>query len=185
MKSAALPRTLIMVLFVTWFGLLAAPAAATAPEYSIKAAYLYKFASFIEWPEGIFSRADSPLVIGVIGDDEMSDELGRIVVGQQVNGHPLQTRALHAGDALTGVNILFIGNVDNELLAKTLAEAREHAVLTVTGSEERYAQGSMVNLLVVENRVRFEVALEPVEAAHLRISARMLSAALNVSRGSR
>jgi len=178
-------RTLLMILLMTWFGLLAAPAAATAPEYSIKAAYLYKFASFIEWPEGIFPHADSPLVIGVVGDDELADELSRVVVGQQVNGHPVQTRALQAGDPLTGVNILFIGNVENELLAKTLAQAKEHAVLTVTGSEERYAQGSMINLMVVENKVRFEVSLQPVEEAHLKISARMLSAALSVVRSPR
>lgn len=170
-------------LALLWLLVLAAPVAATAPEFSIKAAYLYKFASYVEWPDGTFPSPQSPLVIGVIGDNELADELGRIVSGQTVQGHPVQTRRLQPDEPLAGVNVLLIGRLEGVALQKVLANAREHAVVTVTESEDGFAQGSMINLLVVENKVRFEVALGPVESAHLHISARMLSAAYSVQRG--
>jgi hypothetical protein len=175
----AIFRTLLLGVLA----LVCVPAEATAPELSIKAAYLYKFASYIEWPQGTFSSTASPLVLGVIGDDPLADELAQVVAGQVVGGHPVVTRQLSGGDALAGVNILLIGNIDNALLLRTLTAAKEQAVLTVTESEDSYAQGSMINLRVIENKIRFEVSLTPVELAHLKISARMLSAAYSVNRG--
>src|SRR5882757_170699 len=83
-----------------------AQADARADEYRVKAAFLYKFGGYVEWPDRSFARADSPVVIGVIGGDTLADELAQIVSGRNVNGRPVLVRKLRAGDPIAGLHIL-------------------------------------------------------------------------------
>lgn len=151
-----------------------------APEPQLKAAYLYKFAGFIEWPPERFARADSPLWIGVAGNDELAARLEQIVVGRRVNGHALAVRRVHPGETLADLHILYLGPLDRDALATLLAAARGQAVLTVSDSGEAAALGSMVNFVMAQERLRFEVALPQVAPSGLKISARMLSAAQRI-----
>ncbi|MES2126915.1 MAG: YfiR family protein [Pseudomonadota bacterium] len=165
---------------------LAAPAAqaqASSVERQVKAAYLYKFAGFVDWPEGSFARPDSPLLIGVAGSDTLAGDLEQMVGGRSVNGHTITIRRVRRGESLAGLHILFVGGSDRALASDLLAAARGQAVLTVTDSEEGFAQGSMINFVVAEDKLRFEVALRQVNTARLRISARMLAAAHRVQPG--
>src|SRR5713101_3498199 len=151
-----------------------------ADEYRVKAAFLYKFGSYIEWPSESFARADSPVAIGVIGADALADELAQIVSGRNVNGRPVLVRRLRPGDPIAGLHVLFIGGVDRGRLAEILAAAKGQALLTVTESEEGLELGSMINFVVVENKVRFDVAPPPSESDNLKISARLLGVARKV-----
>jgi hypothetical protein len=166
--------------------LLPALAYAEAPapvERQIKAAYLYKFAGFVEWPEGSFVRPDSPVVIGVMGADALAEQLERTVAGHTTNGRPLQVRKLRKGEATGSVHILFLGVMDKVALADVMNASRNQPLLTVSDSEEAHAHGSIINFVVANDRLRFEVALKPAATARLRISARMLSAAYRVNPG--
>ena len=151
------------------------------PAFAVKAAYLYHFTTYMEWPEGSFARPDSPLVIGVLDDDDVASQLERTLAGQSVAGHPMQVRRLRGGEALAGLHLLLIGHTEGSAAA-TLATAAGLPLVTVTESEADYAEGSMINFVTADNRVRFEVTLGPAEAAHIKISARMLTAALSVRR---
>jgi hypothetical protein len=157
-----------------------AQADAQADEYRVKAAFLYKFGGYVEWPDRSFARADSPVVIGVIGADTLADELAQIVSGRNVNGRPVLVRKLRAGDPIAGLHVLFIGRVDRGRLAEILAAAKGQALLTVTESEEGLELGSMINFVVVENKVRFDVAPPPSESDNLKISTRLLGVARKV-----
>ncbi len=157
-----------------------AQADAQADEYRVKAAFLYKFGSYIEWPDKSFARSDSPVAIGVIGADALAEELAQIVAGRSVNGRPVQVRRLRPGDPVAGLHVLFIGRSDNGRLAEILAAARGRALLTVTESEEGLELGSMINFVVVEDKVRFDVAPPPSESGNLKISARLLGVARKV-----
>lgn len=160
------------------------PAAALAQpgtlERQVKAAYLYKFAGFVEWPDGSFARPDSALVIGVAGADALADQLEQTVAGRSAGGHPLQVKRLHKGEPLAGIHILFVGTVDKAQLQDWLASGQSQAVLTVSDSEEAHALGSMINFVIADDKLRFEVALKQAMAARIKISARMLSAAYRV-----
>ncbi len=137
-------------------GLGAAPALADPNgelERQVKAAYLYKFAGFVEWPEGAFARPDSALVIGVAGADALADQLALTVAGHSVNGRALQ---------------------------ELLAAARGQSLLIVSDSDEVYARGAMINFVIAQDKLRFEVALKPLSQVNIRISARMLAAAYRV-----
>ena len=150
-----------------------------ADEYRVKAAFLYKFGSYIEWPSGSFARADSPVAIGVMGADALADELVQIVAGRNVNGRPVRVRKLRPGDPIAGLHVLFVGR-DSGRLAEILAAAKGRALLTVTESEEALELGSMINFVVVEDKVRFDIAPPPSESSNLKISARLLGVARKV-----
>jgi hypothetical protein len=154
------------------------------PEYRIKAAFLYKFGGYIEWPERAFARADSPIAIGVMGADALADELAEIVAGRNVNGRPVSVRKLRAGDSIAGLHVLFIGRSDSGRLPEILAAAKGRPLLTVTESEQALDLGSVINFVVVDDKVRFDVALVPAEQGSLKISARLLAVARKVVKAS-
>ena len=183
----ALSRRLACVLMAAslagWRSLALAQALASTPaalELQVKAAYLYKFAGFTEWPDGSFAQNDSALLIGVAGHDALAAQLEQIVAGRSVNGHPLAVRRVKRGESLTGLHILFIGALDGNGAPELLAQARTLPVLTVTESPDGLAQGAMIAFLMAQERLRFDVALKAVNQARLRISARMLSVARQV-----
>jgi hypothetical protein len=151
-----------------------------ADEYRVKAAFLYKFGGFVEWPDGAYVRADSPVAIGVMGADALADELVQIVGGRNVNGRPVSVRRLRAGDSIVGLHVLFVGRADGGRLAEILAEAKGHPLLTVTESDQALELGSVINFVVIEDKVRFDVALAPADLGSLKISARLLAVARKV-----
>jgi hypothetical protein len=150
-------------------------------EFQVKAAYLYKFGSYIEWPSSVFATAESPITIGVRGADAIANELIRIAIDHTINGHPVIVRKLGAGDGLTGINVLFVGNELREHTADILASAQNLPILIVTETEQALARGSMINFVLVEGRVRFEAAPKSARQNNLTISARLLAAAYRIA----
>jgi hypothetical protein len=149
-------------------------------EYRVKAAFLYNFGDYVEWPAAAFTRPDSPVAIGVIGADALAEELAQIVVGRNVNGRPVSVRKLRPGDSIAGLHVLFIGRAEAGRLADILAAARGHPLLTVTESDRALELGSVINFVVVDDKVRFDVALVPADLGSLKISARLLAVARRV-----
>lgn len=153
-------------------------------EREIAAAYLYKFASYIEWPEGTFASDHSPMVIGVVGAGRLADAVAKMVAGKTANGRPLVVRKLRGGEAVDGVHILFVGRMGHDATAATFAAAQGRPVLIVSASPQARALGSMINLVMVDRRLRFEVALRPAARNGIRFSALMLTAAYAVAQES-
>lgn len=179
---AALRRGLLAGL--AFCAALAAPGAAAqgaeAPEASVKAAFIFKFAGYIEWTASAFPAPDTPLVIGVIGADEVAAELERIVPGRNVAGHPVVVRRVKQGEALRGMQMLFIGRAEAPAQPALLRAAQSQGVLAITESAKALEQGSAINFVVYDNRVGFEVSLDSAEKSGYRISSRMLTVARRV-----
>lgn len=172
---------LIFRISLALLALAAAPAFAQRDqgEAQIKAAFLYKFGSFVEWPARAFPRPDSPFTIGVMGSDPVASALEQVAAGRTVQGRPIAVRKLRRGEALAGLHVLFVGQAETAKLADILPGARAESILVVTDSENALSQGSMINF-VVEDKVRFDVALPPAERGNLKISARLLTVARKV-----
>ena len=151
-----------------------------AVEHQVKAAFLYKFLGFVEWPPQSFERADSPLVIGVLGSDALADELMAMVADRTVRGHPLEARKIRRGDSLAELHVLFVGRTESAALQGLLGTTKGRSLLTVTESDEALTHGSTINFVVVDNKVRFDVALGPAEQRNLKISSRLLGVARKV-----
>jgi hypothetical protein len=155
----------------------------TAVAQQVMAAYLYKFGNYIEWPEEVFANTSSPITIGVVDAPELADELKRMVKGRTVGGRHILIRRLEPDDPKSGVNVLFIGGSDTDHLAAVLAEARTQPILTVTTAENGLDQGSIINFVVVDGKLRFEVSEQAAGESKLNISARLLIAAHKVETG--
>lgn len=148
------------------------------PEHGIKAAFLYKFLGYVEWPAGALNGATAPIVIGVLGADDVADELRTIVARRRIAQHPIEVRRVGEADALDGVNVLFIGRDGSAALRRLAPAAQGRSILVVSDSDRGLEEGSVINLVVVDNRVRFEVSLEAAERSELKLSSRMLAVAM-------
>jgi hypothetical protein len=156
----------------------AAEDSAQVLEQRVKAAFLFKFGGYVEWPESVFPHKDSPLIIGVAGADVLAGELSQIVAGRTLNGRPVTVRRVRAGEPLTNIHVLFVSRSEIGRLTELLAQAQP--VLTVTDIDKGLAQGSIINFVVAENRVRFEVSLDAAKRNGLKIGAPLLSVAMRV-----
>ncbi|HEX7053489.1 MAG TPA: YfiR family protein [Burkholderiales bacterium] len=178
-RSALGAIVALALLLALWSG--AAPAQSPAPssETDIKAAFLYKFGDFVQWPPEAFAGEDR-FVVGVMGADEIAEALERLVGERRVKGYPIAVRRLRPGDSLRGVHVLFVGSGESGRLAEILAAADAQPILAVTDSEAGLRAGSMINFVVENQRVRFDIALPPAERARLKISSRLLAVARKV-----
>jgi hypothetical protein len=154
-----------------------------AAEYKVKAAFLYKFGAYVEWPAQAFTQADSPIVIGVMGANTVADELAQMSAGRTINGHSVSVKKLHQGDPLMGLHILFIARTGNDKLADTLAVLKGQAVLVVTETTPPPAPGSVINFVVADDKVRFDIALPSADSSSIKLSARLLTVARKVIAG--
>ncbi|MCE9659803.1 MAG: YfiR family protein [Burkholderiales bacterium] len=149
-----------------------------ALEASVKAAYLYKFLTYVDWPAPAFASAEAPQVIGVLGADDVLAELQRMVVGRTVNGHPLVATRVAPGDSIDLLHVLYIGRSARS--AAPLRAAAGRPILTITDAPTGLAEGSALNFVLVQGRVRFEASLLAAERAGLKLSARLLAVAERV-----
>ena len=146
----------------------------TGSEYEVKAAFLYKFASFVEWPDADPGRS---LTICVAGRDPFGAALDRIVKGKTVNGRTFLIRRLKSVDPASGCQILFIAASERRRLKSILEGLQSEPVLTVGDVPEFCESGGVVNLAVSENRVQLEIRPGAAERAGLELSSRLLSLA--------
>ncbi|MES2205242.1 MAG: YfiR family protein [Pseudomonadota bacterium] len=146
-------------------------------EYSVKAAYLFKFGSFVEWPPNTFLEPTSPLMVGVVGEDPFGIKLEQIIQGHTINGRPLVIRRFNHGQQPQDVHILFISKSEQQNLNAMIAGL--NGVLTI-GEFEPSLPGVMINFTLNNNKVRFDVDLDAVNRAELKISSKLLSVARNV-----
>jgi hypothetical protein len=153
---------------------------APSAEARLKAAFVCKFGNYVEWPDAA-KRSDEPFVIGALASDSVVRELTRAAAGQVVNGRPIAVKRLLRGDSLEGLAVVYVGRTESERLAEVLVSARGRPILTVTESDAAGGDGGMVNFVVVEDRVRFDIALPAAERSSLKISGRLLALARKVT----
>jgi len=151
-------------------------------ERRVKAAFLYKFLGYTDFPAGAFADAAAPLTIGVIGADGLAVELARVVAGRTVNGRTIEVRELRESDAGARVHLLFVGGTDPQRVARIVHQATG-AMLVVTECDNGLQIGSVINFRIVDERVRFDVALDAAEKNGIKLSSRLLTVANRVQKG--
>lgn len=142
-------------------------------EYAVKAAYLARFAPFIEWPQSAFESATAPLTICILGPDPFGADFDKAIAGQKDGDHPLAARRMAALDSTAGCQILF--SKDDGLAEQALAETRTRAVVTVTDSG-LHAHG-VISFLVIDNHVRFDIDAAAADSVGINISSKLLGLA--------
>ena len=146
-------------------------------EYRLKAAFLYNFTKFTEWPSEAFTDSSSPFIIGILGDDPFGEDLELVIEGKISGGRSIIARRF--GKTLKRENfenchILFISRSERRRLPLIFRTIQGLNILTV-GESERFAyDGGVVNLFIEQNKVRFEINIDNAAAANLNISSRIL-----------
>lgn len=151
---------------------------AAAPD-EVKAAYLYRFARYVEWPEGTFANAEAPIVFGVVGAEAVYAELARLLQGKPQPGRAIVARKLAPADPLEGIHVLFIGA--GALSAAPWPQRVGHRpILMVSEGARGIQEGAALNFVLVEDRLRFEASISAIERSGLRVSSRLLALAQRV-----
>lgn len=161
----------------------AAAQAPRAPEYEVKAAFLYNFAKFVDWPPRAFPDPSAPLHICVLGRDPFGDTLSKLLEGKSISGRPIASRLLQSPAEARLCHILFISRSEPEFLKQALAPIRDLAVLTVGESDDFLPLGGMINFVLEQDRVRFEINLDAAERHRLKLSSKLLAVARVVNGG--
>lgn len=152
-------------------------------ERKVKAAFLYKFLRYTEFPPTVFAGPAAPMVIGVVGADQLAAELSGMVAGRSAQSRPIAVKVFKEGEAPAGVHLLFVGGENSERLRNVLRVAEPAPMLLVSEAANGLRLGSVINFKLVEERVRFDVSLEAAEKHSVKLSSRLLTVANHVHKG--
>ena len=151
-------------------------------EYQVKAAFVCKFGNYVDWPPRAGGRAGEPVRIGVLASTAVVEEFRQVAAAASVAGRRVEVRRLQRGEAPDGLNILFVSRGMSAQAAELLAYVQGRPVLTVTELDPGTATG-IINFVVVDDKVRFDIQLPPAAQSGLKISVRLLGVARRVEGG--
>jgi hypothetical protein len=176
------PRSLAVVAHAIAATLLAGEGLAAQPsavvENDIKAAFLYNFAKYVEWPETAFSSGD--FRVCVVADGSFQKSVDDIIAGESVAGRPVTRREPATPEAARSCNILFVGRGEPRRAEQLLLAVKGANVLTVGDGAEFLTRGAAVTFVREGDRVRFDVNIGEAQRAGLTISSRLLRVARRV-----
>ena len=152
-------------------------------EYGVKAAFLYKFGFYVEWPAAAFISPTSPMHICILGgDDRFVSTMEKVVGTEQVNGRTVVVRRVKTAERDSGCHILYIGATEVQHVAQDIETVRGTNMLTVTDGGGVKSGAGIIDFVIVNNRVRFDIDDEAAAKNGLTISSKLMSLALNVKR---
>jgi hypothetical protein len=147
-------------------------------EYELKAAFLYNFIKFTEWPAAKLGKTDDPFVIGIVGNDPFGAALDKTIAGEKVRERTIAVRRFpRMNDAAANSHVLFISASEANNLAAILKLLDGQAVLTVSDIEEFAQRGGVINLKKDNNKIVFEINLDAAKRAGLAMNAQLLKLA--------
>lgn len=151
----------------------------TSLEREVKAAFLYNFTRFVQWPAGL-PRNGEPFRLCAIADGEMTRVIERTVAGESVNGRPLVVTQPQRPEDAHGCQILYVGRSERQRAARLLAAVRNLPVLTVGDASRFMEQGGVIEFVLQEGLVRFDVNMSAVQRSNLKLSSNLLRVARHV-----
>ncbi len=146
-------------------------------EHDLKAAFVYNFLIFAEWPEGRFADKDSPMIVGIVGKDPFNGALEKAFNGRTAHGRNVEIRRFESVKDLKDCHLLFVPDSERKNLADVLADLKAKATLVVTESPGLAARGAALNLVVEEKKVKIEANPDAAGRASVKLSAKLLKLA--------
>ena len=154
-----------------------ASAQAPASEAQVKAAFVYNFLKFVEWPAGAFAGPQDSLVVGIVGTTPTAEAAAAFLAGKGVNTRPIAVRRMPLDAPIVGVHAIFVGDLRDDSRPQMLYEAASTNVLSIGEAKGFATHGGVIGLLVEDQKVRFEINPEAADSAQLRISSKLLALA--------
>ncbi len=164
--------TVFALLLLDGWNLAAQPP--VSKEYQVKAVFLFNFSQFVDWPTNAFPEKQTPLVIGVLGENPFGAYLDEIVRGETVNNHPLLIEHYSRLEDIKRCQILFVSRSETRQLDLILENLKGRSILTVGDIEGFAKRGGMIQFVTKKNKIRLQINLEAAKAAGLTISSKLL-----------
>ncbi|HYH45974.1 MAG TPA: YfiR family protein [Thermoanaerobaculia bacterium] len=169
--------SLVALLALTLGAREAAAQSGSYQEHEVKAAFLYNFAKFVEWPAASFPDATAPLTLCIHGPDPFGPFLDRLVQGERVGRRPLVIERSRPVERLRGCHVLFVAGSEHERYGELLDGLEGASVLTVGDRPGFLTAGGLFRFLLVDGKVRFEANLPAIERSSLTVSSKLLRVA--------
>ena len=174
-----LKKTLLFAVFAL-LGLAESASAQVAAEYDVKAAFLYNFAKFAEWPANAFNAPGTPMTLCIVGKDPFGDTLDSLVRGETLQGRPLIVHRTNDLLEVRDCHIVFLSRTEQARQDEVLATARGAGILTVGEGDSFLRDGGIIRFVLEANRVRFEINLDAAERNGIKLSSKLLRLARSV-----
>jgi hypothetical protein len=146
-------------------------------EYLIKAGFTYNFAKLMQWPASTFPQPDSPIIIGILGTDPFGNTLDTVLAGKKVNARSFVVKHLKWGTDIKGCNILYVSTSEAAHLDEIFRMVKGLPILTIGQMPDFAKRGGIINFIIEDDKVRFEVNVEAAKQADINISSRLLTLA--------
>jgi len=172
-----LPLTLLFTTLAAW-----SAGDESVVEYQVKAAFVCKFGNYVDWPAQALGPPGEPLRIGVLASSAVVEEFRQVAAAASVAGRAVEVKRLQRGEAPDGLNVLFVSRAMSAQAGELLAHVQGRPVLTVTELDPGGATG-IINFVVIDDKVRFDIQLPPATQSGLKISVRLLGVARRVEGG--
>jgi hypothetical protein len=151
-------------------------------ESKLKAAFLFNFVKFVEWPPESFAATNSPIAIGILGENPFGGDLAAIVRDKTINNRPIIIRTMPSLAEATNCHVLFIGASENGRIPEIISKLGTASILTVGDFNHFTEAGGMINFVRENNKIRFQINEAAAKNARLKISSKLLSLATHGSK---
>lgn len=159
------------------------PKSALAQEYDLKAAFLFNFAQFVEWPSEAFASTATPITIGILGEDPFGGSLDEIVANEVVHDRKLLVRRFRSVEQIDACHILFVAVAESKRMEHIFSRLGSRSILTVGDADDFTTRGGVVGFKTAKNRLRIRINMDVARAAKLSISSKLLRQAEIVGSG--
>ena len=173
--------TILFVIQLSAFSIEMQAGSGDEKEYKFKAAYLLNFLQFVEWPEDVNESINSPIVIGILGEDPFHSLIDQAVEGETIKGRKVLIQRFRSLDEVERCHLLFVGKSEKSKTPYYLSHLLGQKILTVGESDGFAAQGGVINFFQENTKLRFEINEEAAKNAGLKISSKLLRLAKIVS----
>lgn len=173
LKQLKVWPTAIAMIFLIPFKLSAQ--SPSASEYQLKAAFIYNFTRFVDWPAPASSRTNAPFVISVLNEDRLADKIVELVKGEQLNGRPIVVRRLDNRSEIANCNILYVSVRDASDIKNQLSTINRRGILTVSDNPNFARWGGLVRFFKEDNKLRMQINIDEARAARFNMSSKLLS----------
>jgi hypothetical protein len=168
----------VITLLTICAGLISGRAGDAAPsEAQVKAAFLLNFPKYVEWPATTFSETNSPIVVGIMENEDVAGEFSTMSAEKVVDGHPIKFVRVASVPQCRECNILFVGSAAARKLPEILSSLQGANVLTVGEIDDFNERGGMINLARRDRRIVLEVNLDATRRAQLKVSSKLMALA--------
>jgi hypothetical protein len=150
----------------------------------VKAAFIFHFAQFVDWPPGVLINTDSSLILCVFDDEPRRQEFQSTIEGKAIGARVLHVRQISQSQEVQGCNILFLSRDEARRQTAILKSLRGMPILTVGETDNFLSSGGMIRFHLDEDKIRFDINLDGAESSHLKISSRLLLLATSVTQSS-